>query len=492
MSVELWSDDRLNRKQEGQWLVQFLTSKYAILEAEHSKNYVLNVNAEWGFGKTYFINNLAEELKEKKHVVVCFDAWKNDFSENALLSFIAEINEELTNQGLLSATDGKLAGIARSMKNAALPLLGGFFTKQLFGMSLDGVEALFEKEQESEGASVTGAEQSGLSKDITTVASSISTKAAELAIKEYQTTKNAIGHFRENLRLLVEGLEGETSFKAPLFILIDELDRCKPSYSIQLLETIKHLFNVEGVYFIVATASEQLSHSINAVYGEKFESKRYLNRFFDQEYSLKSPDKEKYCNFIWSKYLPNETVFVPVFQADNKSEDIINIGILSKVAEYMRAGLRDIEQAVKLLYAIQLTQEKTDYLFSLPLFYIIVLKIRHPEIYPYFKNKWGPNIFNQTHGSKFAEFQQDNFDLATTYKGIIDYKISESVKLFCDPNTKLYTPDLTPPQGRGVPVKSLKDHIEKGLYDANRNRGFKLIKDLSNYIHIVEQAGQLS
>ncbi|WP_350604247.1 P-loop NTPase fold protein [Pseudoalteromonas sp. SMN1298-MNA-CIBAN-0114] len=97
MSVELWSDDRLNRKQEGQWLVHFLTSKYAVLEAEHSKNYVLNVNAEWGFGKTYFINNLAEELKEKKHVVVCFDAWKNDFSENALLSFIAEINDADSN-----------------------------------------------------------------------------------------------------------------------------------------------------------------------------------------------------------------------------------------------------------------------------------------------------------------------------------------------------------------------------------------------------------
>ena len=148
-------------------------------------------------------------------MVVCFDAWKNDFSENALLSFIAEINEELTNQGLLSATDGKLAGIARSMKNAALPLLGGFFTKQLFGMSLDGVEALFDKEQESEAVSAKTTEQSDLSKDITTLASSISTKAAELAIKEYQTTKNAIGHFRKNLRLLVEGLEGETSFKAP-------------------------------------------------------------------------------------------------------------------------------------------------------------------------------------------------------------------------------------------------------------------------------------
>lgn len=492
MSVELWSDDRLNRKQEGQWLVQFLTSKYVVLEAEHSKNYVLNVNAEWGFGKTYFINNLAEELKEKKHVVVCFDAWKNDFSENALLSFIAEINEELTNQGLLSATDGKLAGIARSMKNAALPLLGGFFTKQLFGMSLQGFGTLCEDKQESEGASVKGAEQPGLSKDIATVASSISTKAAELALKEYQTTKNAIGHFREKLRLLVEGLEGSNSFKAPLFILIDELDRCKPSYSIQLLETIKHLFNVEGVYFIVATASEQLSHSINAVYGEKFESKRYLNRFFDQEYSLKSPDKEKYCNFIWSKYLPNETVFIPALQDNIKSESTINIGLLSKVAEHMKAGLRDIEQAVKLLYAIQLTQEKTDYLFSLPLFYIIILKIRHPETYPYFKNEWQGNIFNQSIGQKFPNFQREKFDLNTAYKGKVDYKIGESMKLFCDPNTKLYTSDSFPHRGIGMSAKSLKEEIEAGLYLANEKRDSKLIKDFSNYIQIVEQAGQLS
>lgn len=492
MSVQLWLDDRLNRKQEGQWLVQFLTSKYAVTEAEHSKNYVLNVNAEWGFGKTYFLHNLAEELKAKQHVVVCFDAWKNDFSENALLSFIAEINEELTDQGLLSATDGKLAGIARSMKNAALPLLGGFFTKQLFGMSLQGFGALFEGEQESEDASAKTTGQSDLSKDITTVASSISTKAAELALKEYQTTKNAIGHFRDNLKALVKGLEDNTEFKAPLFILIDELDRCKPSYSIQLLETIKHLFNVEGVYFIVATASEQLSHSINAVYGEKFESKRYLNRFFDQEYSLKSPDKAEYCNFIWSKYLPDETVFIPVFEDDNKSEVMINISLLSVVAEFMKAGLRDIEQAVKLLYSIQLTQEKTDYLFSLPLFYIILLKIRHPEIYPYFKNEWQRSIFRQSAGQKFPDFQRENFNLTTTYIGKFNYKIDESIKLFCDPNTKLHTPDSARQERERSSTQGLKYYIEKGLYEANKQRDCRLSKDLSNYIRIVEQAGQLS
>jgi len=57
-----------------------------------------------------------------------------------------------------------------------------------------------------------------------------------------------------------------------MFILIDELDRCRPTYAIELLENIKHLFDIEGLYFIIATDSTQLSYSINAVYGNKFAS----------------------------------------------------------------------------------------------------------------------------------------------------------------------------------------------------------------------------
>lgn len=125
------------------------------------------------------------------------------------------------------------------------------------------------------------------------------------------------------------------------------------------------------------------------------------------------------------------------------------------------------------------------------MFYITLLKIRHPEIYPYFKNEWQGNIFNQSAGQKFPNFQRENFDLNTVYKGIVDYKIGESMRLFCDPNTKLHTPDSAP-QAQGVTAKSAKDYIEKGLYDANKVREFKLAKDLSNYVNIVEQAGQLS
>jgi hypothetical protein len=66
------------------------------------------------------------------------------------------------------------------------------------------------------------------------------------------------------------------------------------------------------------------------------------------------------------------------------------------------------------------------------------------------------------------------------------------MKLFLDLNTKLYTSDSFPHQAQGSSGNSLKAHIEKGLYTMNRMREFKLTKDLSNYIQIVEQAGQLS
>ncbi|QDE47832.1 hypothetical protein EIN43_17235 [Enterobacter hormaechei] len=65
----------------------------------------------------------------------------------------------------------------------------------------------------------------------------------------------------------------------PTFIFIDELDRCRPNYAIDMLETIKHLFDINNVVFVIATDKEQLSHSICSVYGSGFDATRYLDRF---------------------------------------------------------------------------------------------------------------------------------------------------------------------------------------------------------------------
>ncbi len=77
------------------------------------------------------------------------------------------------------------------------------------------------------------------------------------------------------------------------------------------------------------------------------------------------------------------------------------------------------------------------------------------------------------------------------FNGVTDYKIQESMHIICDPNTKINT-TYTSQGAQVTSAKSLKDHIEDGLYEANRKRNCRMQKNLSNYIQVVEQVGQLS
>lgn len=48
-----------------------------------------------------------------------------------------------------------------------------------------------------------------------------------------------------------------------------------------MLERIKHYFDDERIIFIVSVNKEQLVHTISKCYGYGFDSKGYLNKFFD-------------------------------------------------------------------------------------------------------------------------------------------------------------------------------------------------------------------
>jgi len=75
---------------------------------------------------------------------------------------------------------------------------------------------------------------------------------------------------------------------------VDELDRCRPLYAIELLERVKHLFNIPNAQFIIATDREQLSVSLSGVYGQGFNSKEYLRRFFDLDLRLTNESSDAF------------------------------------------------------------------------------------------------------------------------------------------------------------------------------------------------------
>lgn len=89
---------------------------------------------------------------------------------------------------------------------------------------------------------------------------------------------------RENVKRILDEAIVEQSQK--LVIFIDELDRCRPSFALEMLERLKHYFDDDRIIFVVSINKEQLTHTISNYYGVGFDSTGYLNKFFDLEANL--------------------------------------------------------------------------------------------------------------------------------------------------------------------------------------------------------------
>nr|WP_287236503.1 P-loop NTPase fold protein [Mesorhizobium sp.] len=137
--------------------------------------------------------------------------------------------------------------------------------------------------------------------------------------------------------------------KSPLFVLIDELDRCRPSYALSVLERVKHLFEANGVVFIFATDTSQLQHTIRGAYGGDFDGRGYLSRFFDRRYSFAIPPLG---NFVSSKLdlVDLEKIASPARNKNFEKNELLKSVIAEGFAAQMPGiSLRSIEQIMDIM-----------------------------------------------------------------------------------------------------------------------------------------------
>lgn len=200
-------------------------------------------------------------------------------------------------------------------------------------------------------------------------------------MESHNSTKKTISEFKTNLEKLTDNLNIIESINLPMFIFIDELDRCRPNYAIEVLENIKHLFGVPGVYFVVATASEQLSHSVKAVYGQSFDSPNYLKRFFDQTYTMQDPDRFNFSEYIFSLYKINIIKFYsPINKSSCTTRDPV-IEAFALVTSLFNCGLRDMMQYCIIINSISLTFNETEDIHIIILIFLIILQNDYKDQY---------------------------------------------------------------------------------------------------------------
>lgn len=224
-------------------------------------------------------------------------------------------------------------------------------------------------------------------KNIESNVSSLTTKLTEYALKEHNTIKDSVNKFKINMKKLLNYIDKNLKTKElPLFILIDELDRCRPTYAIELLESIKHLFDIEGIIFIIATDTKQLSHSINAIYGNNFASEKYLKRFFDQEYSLIVPDNFEYIDSLFEQNnLKNDEIFFTPFLNQFTQDKCKHVILMNMFVTETNLNPREINHVITVLKAIRLNWINQINIQVPYLLFLIFLKIIDNESFQKYK-----------------------------------------------------------------------------------------------------------
>lgn len=203
---------------------------------EKDREQIKQVMSNIDIGKDF----LNETLVNNPRFVVYYDAWENDDEFDPILSLIFRIVESI-NENFDIKIDFKIFDNIPGFKNLVSTI------KDL--KSIVKFNALLENQKQN-------------------------------------------NNLKQQIKKFLSSLLSEKGNK--LIILIDELDRCSPSYAVKMLERIKHYFDDDNIIFVFSTDLSQLTHTIKKFYGEGYDSCRYLNRFFDLRLRLPEVDLEKY------------------------------------------------------------------------------------------------------------------------------------------------------------------------------------------------------
>ncbi|MCY4614849.1 MAG: P-loop NTPase fold protein [Chloroflexi bacterium] len=318
-----WGDDVLGRKEIADRLTGIVRGQEA--------PFVISVDGRWGTGKTFLLERWAQDLQNQGFEAIYFNAWEDDFNDDPLLAIVGQLSEHFT--------EGAPDEIARSVAHATLNIV----VKRITGLKVDEL-------------------------------------TPERLLDDYRDqgeTKRAV---KEQLSQLGYRVRDDTG--QPLVFIIDELDRCRPTFAIELLERVKHIFDVPNIVFVFGINRGELVKSLESVYGQ-IDAGTYLRRFFEMEFVLPAPDPVQYCRHLLNKYgLDSFLSNLSMSQGNFHFEDFGRIAdALPFILGTMGLSLRDMEYCIRLLSLAARDLRPREPLYPELLTVLMAVKITNQDLY---------------------------------------------------------------------------------------------------------------
>ena len=329
--TEPWADDVLGRKAVAERLTNVIQNQ--------SVPFVISLHGDWGAGKTFLLKRWQRDLERRQFKAIYFNAWEDDFCDDPLVSILGQLSEYFKAE--------KWQEIAEQLKASAVPLLRSNLESLL--KHYTGLTTNVEKDKPT----------------------------ARDFFKEYLDQRKTKDVLKEKLRQLAETVHQDSGH--PLVFIVDEFDRCRPTFAIELLERVKHIFDVPNLVFVFGVNRDELCKSLKSLYGD-IEATVYLRRFFDMEFNLATANSADFGRHLILKYQLHQDF------AELRNDPFLRIQWESllrfpSVWSGLGLSLRDIDYCVRSIALVIRNLDPHHDLFPWLLGLLITLKFKNESMY---------------------------------------------------------------------------------------------------------------
>ena len=371
-----FEDDLLGRQEFGDRLYNLL---------EHtSSGAVFALDSPWGEGKTTFVKMWKNLLHEKSVAAIYLDAFEHDHVQDPFLPLVGSLVEFAECNGVdLRSFKEKAGRVGAKLSGWALSV--GVRAATLNILRNSDIEFL-----------------KGIKEEIASDAAT----AIETQLEEFCSDKNALEDFRNQLKTLANKLS--TNSDMPLVFIVDELDRCRPTFAIALLERIKHVLDVPGIVFLLVVNRTQLEESVQCIYGNGIDASGYLGKFIHIWFSLpknkgagRNSDYHNYCSALYD-----------VHDLKVWDDEKVLRKTIPDLARCFGLSLREMERLysnIAVFYATAVEKELRLPGLSVPL---AVIKMRYPDVYSELREQRAS--YSKVE-SDISELQEDDESAALWY-----------------------------------------------------------------------------
>lgn len=359
IGTNAFDNDKLERKQLSEKLTGYLERL--------NDGAVLAIDAPWGEGKTWFGKNWSKDLNDKDFKTIYIDSFEQDYIEDPFILITSEIlnviKDEAENIEELKRSGVEVAKRLMPIGLKALVNLGG----RVVGSSdlVGEIKGAFEGSEDDSSSSELSEDAIEAGEKVTL---DLTNKWISDKLDNFVNDKLVMNEFKNQLMTYA------VSNDKPLVVFIDELDRCKPTFAVNLVERIKHFFDVPNIVFVLLLNKDQLEKAVKGVYGSETNASEYLDKFINFTFRLPKQNKLDHISKSKLKSFIQITLSKYNFKKTNETESF-EIYLL-EWSFYFKLSLRDIEKCVA-LFAFAYPTGKVTWAIT----YLIVFKIKNQSLF---------------------------------------------------------------------------------------------------------------